>query len=369
MKCRSMKSLSTSFLYYFLYALCCLSLCLGFGSSSVNASFFNGNFDKIDLGLGGDLSLLSSSKITNGSYDYLIRNTNSSTFGGFGWISSTLYFGGGGTSLDPDQIIKLSFSTTIQTSLLENDVSGPHFNLNLLPYCPSVIGSDGTHFTVESCSIVNNTPLTLGTNNSTQYPSATQTFASYSFFLEIRPVDKGFVSRLELGKLFTLNSSGRSVSFTLATRGFYINYAPNPVVEAIKDSADQAHKDSQAQQDAINNQTKQEQDHYEKDKQEEQDREESAKNDGNGLLGIFNITLLNPFAGIWEMFNSGGCVSIPTIAGWVGSKDTTYCSWWPQSIRATLTPVFSISSMVLLFGFFVRWLGGGDGIDVKGVNL
>lgn len=112
-------------------------------------------------------------------------------------------------------------------------------------------------------------------------------------------------------------------------------------------------------------QTEQQQEQYDKEKQEEADRENSGKEDGNKLLGIFNFTLLNPFAGIWEMFNPGGCTSIPTISSWLHSEDTTYCSWWPQSIRATLTPVFSLASMMLLFGFVVRWLRGGN-IDIDG---
>lgn len=134
---------------------------------------------------------------------------------------------------------------------------------------------------------------------------------------------------------------------------------------AINNAANQAHSDAEAQRQATEAQTQQQKDQYDQEKQEEADRENSAKDDGNSLLGIFNITLLNPFAGIWEMFNAGGCTNIPTIAGWVGSEDTTYCSWWPQSIRATLTPVFSIASMMLLFGFVMRWLGGSESIEVS----
>lgn len=122
--------------------------------------------------------------------------------------------------------------------------------------------------------------------------------------------------------------------------------------------------DAQSQiKDEIQQGNQAEQDRYDQEKQEESEREESAKNDGNSLAGIFNISILNPFAGIWEIFNPGGCTSIPTISSWLHSEDTQYCSWWPQSIRATLTPVFSLASMVILFGFVVRWLGGGNGIS------
>lgn len=135
--------------------------------------------------------------------------------------------------------------------------------------------------------------------------------------------------------------------------------------QAVKDQAKQQHSDSQAQLKATEDQTKQQQEQYDQEKAEEAERENNAKDEGNGLLGIFNITLLNPFAGIWEIFNAGGCTSIPTIANWLGSDNTTYCSWWPQSIRATLTPVFSLAAMMLLFGFVARWLGGSEGFSVK----
>lgn len=139
--------------------------------------------------------------------------------------------------------------------------------------------------------------------------------------------------------------------------------------QAVNNASNQAHSDAQAQKQATDAQTKQDKEQYDAEKKEEADREASAKDEGNGLLGIFNISILNPFAGIWEIFNSGGCTSIPTIAGWVGSEDTVYCSWWPQSIRATLTPVFSIASVMLLFGFVMRWLGGKDGITIDGVDF
>lgn len=137
-------------------------------------------------------------------------------------------------------------------------------------------------------------------------------------------------------------------------------------LDQINSDINQGFKD---QTDAVNNQTQQDKDQYDQEKQEEADRENSAKDDGNSLLGIFNISLLNPFAGIWEIFNAGGCTAIPNIAAWTNSDDAVYCSWWPQSIRATLTPVFSLAAMMLLFGFVSRWLGGSEGIDVHGVKF
>lgn len=132
------------------------------------------------------------------------------------------------------------------------------------------------------------------------------------------------------------------------------------VTSTIQGTAKDQLDESKRQTDAINNQTKQEQDQYDQEKQEESDRENAGKEDGNKLLGIFNIALMNPFDAIFEMFNPGGCVSIPTISSWVHSKDSTYCSWWPQSVRSVLTPVFSIASVMLLFGFVIHWLRGND---------
>lgn len=137
------------------------------------------------------------------------------------------------------------------------------------------------------------------------------------------------------------------------------------IIASIESGNKQAHDDALAQKEATDKQTQQQKEQYEQEKEEEKQREDSANEEGGKLAGIFNITLLNPFAGIWELFNPGGCTSIPTIASWVHSEDMVYCSWWPQSIRATLTPVFSLSAMMLLFGFVAKWLGGNEGINVR----
>lgn len=141
------------------------------------------------------------------------------------------------------------------------------------------------------------------------------------------------------------------------------------VQQSVNAASEKAHDDATAQLQATNQQTEQQKEQYEQEKEEENRREEESNEQAGSLAGIFNITLMNPLAGIWELFNPGGCTSIPTISSWLGSKDKTYCSWWPQNIRAVLTPVFSIASVIVLFGFVVRWLGGGNDIDIKGVKL
>lgn len=139
------------------------------------------------------------------------------------------------------------------------------------------------------------------------------------------------------------------------------------VNQAINNAADLAHEDSQAQLDeskkqteAIKNQTEQQQNQYDQDKKEESDRENQGKDDSEQAQGIFSFTFLNPFIGIFELFNPSGCVDIPIIAGMLNSEDKTYCPWFDDKTRNILTPVIGIFSMVILFGFVVGWLNGGD---------
>lgn len=138
------------------------------------------------------------------------------------------------------------------------------------------------------------------------------------------------------------------------------------MIGAIIDSSNQAHKDSQDQLDAINKQTEQDKNQYEQDKQEEQDRENQGSEDMGQATGIFNFNILNPFAGLWELFSPPTtCANIPIISGWLNSPSTSYCSWFPSSIRSVLTPVFGLSSMMLLFGFIVRWLSSSSGKAIE----
>lgn len=80
------------------------------------------------------------------------------------------------------------------------------------------------------------------------------------------------------------------------------------------------------------------------------------------LSHLFNFSLFNPFAPIFALFqDNSGCYNIPTIAGMLHSETTLYCPWFPSSVRSVLTPVFSLASVMLLFGFIVRWLGSSSG--------
>lgn len=77
---------------------------------------------------------------------------------------------------------------------------------------------------------------------------------------------------------------------------------------------------------------------------------------------LFNFTFENPFSSFFNAFKSGdSCASVPILAGMLKAPSSTYCSWFSQSTRNTLTPVFSLASMMLVFGFFIRWLSGSSG--------
>lgn len=80
------------------------------------------------------------------------------------------------------------------------------------------------------------------------------------------------------------------------------------------------------------------------------------------LSNLFNFNFSNPFAPIFAMFDPGSnCAQIPTLAGMLHSEETEVCSFFSDNTRAVLTPVFTIASMMLIFGFTIRWLGARSG--------
>lgn len=82
----------------------------------------------------------------------------------------------------------------------------------------------------------------------------------------------------------------------------------------------------------------------------------------SSLTNLFSFSIFNPFAPIFNLFTNGqSCASIPIIAGMLHAESDQYCSWFPLSVRNVLTPVFSLASVMLLFGFIVRWLGSSSG--------
>lgn len=87
----------------------------------------------------------------------------------------------------------------------------------------------------------------------------------------------------------------------------------------------------------------------------------SVPNYDSSLTGMFNFSFVNPFQGVFDLFASSSCVEIPTLASMLHSNETTVCPWFPNQVRSIVTPVLGLSSMMLLFGFTVRWLGARSG--------
>lgn len=111
---------------------------------------------------------------------------------------------------------------------------------------------------------------------------------------------------------------------------------------------------------SINNQTEQQNQQFQQNKQEEKDRENKGNDQSNKLGNLFSFTAFNPFSGLFGLFTGGGCKPIPTIGKMLNKPDASYCPWFPDNVRSVLTPVLGISSMMLIFGFFIRWLNGSD---------
>ena len=82
----------------------------------------------------------------------------------------------------------------------------------------------------------------------------------------------------------------------------------------------------------------------------------------SSLTNLFGFSFINPFSPLFTMFtDSSTCANIPIIAGMLNSSNTQYCSWFSADTRNILTPVLSISAMMLVFGFAVRWLSSSSG--------
>lgn len=80
------------------------------------------------------------------------------------------------------------------------------------------------------------------------------------------------------------------------------------------------------------------------------------------LTNMFGFNFLNPFAPLFQMFGDNSqCASIPILAGMLHADNSTYCPWFDSSVRNVLTPVLSFASVMLIFGFAVRWLGASSG--------
>ena len=108
---------------------------------------------------------------------------------------------------------------------------------------------------------------------------------------------------------------------------------------------------------SIDNQTKAMNDIHEDEKQTIEDNGEAAE----GNFYDFNPTLSfsDPFSWMWSLGTSEDCANIPTLASLIHSSSSTYCSWWPSSIRSIVSPIVNIFVLIIIFGFAIRWLKSG----------
>lgn len=89
---------------------------------------------------------------------------------------------------------------------------------------------------------------------------------------------------------------------------------------------------------------------------------DNGVNWNRSLAHMFNFNFINPFAGIFGLFTDNNqCVDIPILASMLHSESSTYCPWFNSATRNILTPVLGIASVMLIFGFVVRWLGSSSG--------
>lgn len=80
------------------------------------------------------------------------------------------------------------------------------------------------------------------------------------------------------------------------------------------------------------------------------------------LSSIFSFDLLNPFRPLFNLFlDQNSCQQIPILASMIHSQETQVCPWFSAQTRNIVTPVLGIASIMLLFGFIVRWLGARSG--------
>lgn len=134
----------------------------------------------------------------------------------------------------------------------------------------------------------------------------------------------------------------------------------NETLETIKKNHEESIVAQNNNTNAINKQTEQQKNQHDQDKKEEKDRENKGNDQSSKLSNLFSFTAFNPFSGLFGLFTGSGCKPIPTIGKLLNKPDATYCPWFPDNVRSILTPVIGISSMMLIFGFFIRWLSGSS---------
>lgn len=348
---RLKKLLSTPLSVALLAPLCSCLLALSFGSSRASAVVapypVNVGFSSVSVNTEPYLApAITAYNNSTGAQFYFKSSSVSSQAVAFS-INRFNFLGGfdyrSGSDFD------LTFSITIQSE---------DFSSFATPYC-SVRSAYPQYYVIDTCEV-----SPLGSGFLSTYPSkdgsgvpyyfSTDGYISVFYHLHGRILSDADVTKIELQGAFLNFDFGANSTVTISYKNFIVM---PPAYSAEVNAVEENTK-------AVEEQTKQQQEQYEQDKQEEADRENQGKDDADEAQNVFRLDLFNPFAPIFEMFNPGGCVSIPTIASWLHVDNPQVCPWFPDSVRSVLTPVISIASIMLLFGFVVKWLRSGDGFVI-----
>lgn len=349
----------------------CLSVLFGLcffpseASAASRTNLYQSNIKSVSFGTtGGTIS----STETNNAYG-LITFSPTSQYSLFRFYDMFLNFSGNDHFPVPFSVkegqkfnIRVTFTSVGSTTSPTCPVTSSDLVTSQYDYAVAVIDDCDLSFSSQIAPVA----LPVSGSVSTSYNSFVFTYDITGHFRT-----NSSISRLAFeGTWLSGNSDNMryiQVHYTSSKIAIY-DELPSSEQLTIEENGKQAHADAEAQREATEAQTKQQQDQYEQDKQEEADRENSANEDANKLAGAFSFTFLNPFVGIFELFNPSGCVSIPTIANMVGSDNAQYCPWFSNNTRNVLTPVVGLAGSMLLFGFVIRgFLNKGNfsgGIEV-----
>lgn len=86
---------------------------------------------------------------------------------------------------------------------------------------------------------------------------------------------------------------------------------------------------------------------------------DNANGSNNSLLGLNIANIALPFSNWFDLFTDQRCTTISVIPGWFGLSSQYICSPWPYTITSVLTPIMSVMSIMLLFGFIIHFMRGG----------
>lgn len=312
------------------------------------------DFSTLNLIAGSDISVSGTQRLDNGYYYFVLKNT--SNYDGYGKISlnaSLLQ-----TGVNKDQLITVNFAVSFSTTDPNGTTdSGANINLDLTPLCPAYVNFTTGQGVVEECNIANMTPLTIKSGNGgvNTHNNSSKTYAVYNYQLRIRPTSESFIQlkNIYFGPIAGAYSQGRNINVTVLMGNSEIDYRPDPVVEAIKDSSDQAHKDNQAQLDWDKQQAEKEEQQRKDDEEkanqtgsDSQDKSDSSQSDvDSASKGLFDI--LTSFVGAITGASPGTCV-ISGDFGFFNAGNIDLCSG-----ASKITPITNVVGAVMLIALVI----------------